>query len=423
MPKQVVTFVSVGEPSKAKKSGKDIEIIQFIVHGFGDRTERRGERIESPMARAHGYDWKLWVYPRGNAASSTDREFVSCYLYPVIETTTTSVAAAAAASSPAAWITIRCKSRERTWKDKLWSTNQGKGYADFIPRDEVLEEHLEDDGSLAIECDICIAEDDRRVWYPPAFQPQSLLVDLYENASSATADTVFSVGGGDDDEKSAATAATSSIYRVHKAVLSLRCKKLYEIAEGSCDENDSCPIRIPLIRARIFKSLLDFVYMVRLPEVTTVQAAVELLCASDRYECVSLKLYVESLLADRFLTANTATALFVLADSLSCALLKEAATKWILADIEAVKETVDWTKLKESHRLFEELFMQLYKIHVGNSNHSRTTTPTEDDDVDADLLDVASLRVDLQKANLGVDGSREVLAGRWKTLRSQEIKE
>merc|ERR1711933_7906 len=134
---------------------------------------------------------------------------------------------------------------------------------------DVLEDCLEDDGSLVFECELQIAEEDRRVWYPEELQRQNILVELYQDASSTTSDVVFSVG--------------KDTYRAHKSILSLRCKKLYEMAEDS--GNDTTPIPIVSIKGEIFKSILDFVYTVKTPEIHSEETAMELLAAADLCDC------------------------------------------------------------------------------------------------------------------------------------------
>ena len=71
-----------------------------------------------------------------------------------------------------------------------------------------------------------------------------------------------------------------------------------------------------------------------------------------------MKLYVESVLADRFLAFETAADLFVLADSYSCALLKEMATHYIIGNSDAVLKTSGWFQIKDSMRLQAELVRQ-----------------------------------------------------------------
>merc|ERR1711957_118857 len=104
-----------------------------------------------------------------------------------------------------------------------------------------------------------------------------------------------------------------------------------------------------------FKGMLNFIYTVKTPDIKHKDIAKEYLSAADRFDCVHLKLYVESVIVDKFLTAKMAVPWLVYADSCSCALLKEAATNLFLTDPESVKQSEDWHLIKESPDLLEEL--------------------------------------------------------------------
>ena len=219
----------------------------------------------------------------------------------------------------------------------------------------------------------------RKVWYPKNLEQQRFLVDIYQDAtSSETSDVVFSVGGND--------------YHVHKLVLSVRCKKLYEFVK---DCTHSMPIPIDSTRKEVFKCILDFVYTVKLPCINDKDFAMEVLIAADIYECVQLKLYVESVLVDKMITPGNAAELFLFADAHSCALLREKAMNIFVANIATVKKTADWSKIKTNNRLLLEVFEAV--TSVPNSTN-----------------DVTSLREQLEAENLELDGSYKMLAERLK---------
>jgi hypothetical protein len=202
-----------------------------------------------------------------------------------------------------------------------------------------------------------------------------------------------------------------TIYQVHKNILSLRSKKLYEIAEES---DNVAPIPISSVESSIFKSVLDFAYNVKVPEIANEGKAVELLVAADRFDCSHLKLYVESIIVDKFLTGQNAAEMFVFADSYSCALLKEEATNEFVTDPDIVKKADSWSKIEESTRLLSELLDSLSRFH------GPKLTNNEDD---VDRMDVVTLREQLREANLELDGSREVLVERLKAHRQDEVTE
>lgn len=70
--------VSVGEAPKQMM--RAVETVKFVIYDFKDRKEKRSEPITSSILKAHGYEWYIRVYPRGDKLSSFDREFISCYL-------------------------------------------------------------------------------------------------------------------------------------------------------------------------------------------------------------------------------------------------------------------------------------------------------------------------------------------------------
>ena len=362
-----------------------IETIKFIIYDFKKRDEKTGQRIESSVLKAHGCEWKIWCYPRGQRDQAKDH--VSCYLNY-------------RGKDPVAMsYSIRCKQPRCANTYTFKSAGQGHGYSKFIPR-SIIEKHLEEDGSLVLEVDIqkTIAAQNLLVWYPKQLQRQDFLVDLYQDASSETTDVLFSVGKKE--------------FRAHRSILCLRCKKLYEIAKES--KNDE-PILISSMREDIFKTILEFAYTVKLPDIENKEIATELLVAADCYDCVHLKLYVESFMVDKLLTPETAAELLVFADSYSCPLLKEKATDIFIRDVATVKKAKAWSQIVESSRLLHELIDAL-------TAHDKIEVKYRPDEKYIDGLDVTALRNELEEKNLELDGSREVLVQRLKTFRREAQK-
>ena len=382
--RKIVDRAAIGEPPK--KLQKKTETIQLVVYDFADRKEKRGEFIRSPALTAHGYKWNLRIYPRGTTQSAADEEYVSTYLD--LDRGQNDVTAK---------FSIRCKSKRRKFYNELYkfcSNHPSWGWWDFLKRELALANYLEEDGSLVIEADIQIADEDKRVWYPKELQKNDLLVDLYQDASSETSDVSFVVEG--------------TVFQAHKNVLQLRAKNLYEIAK-EC--GDDAPIPMQSIRKEIFKSVLDFVYSVKVPEIQNKETAIEYLVAADRYDCIHLKLFAESTLVDKFLTPEGAIEMLLLADSHTCALLKEAAMNLFVTDGDTLRNSAAWSNIKESNKLKDEVL-----DHVLNS------TKAVANESDYSQMDVSTLRTELQEANLDLDGSRAMLVERLKTYRegSQE---
>mmetsp|Transcript_9087 Transcript_9087/g.22234 ORF Transcript_9087/g.22234 Transcript_9087/m.22234 type:complete len:424 (+) Transcript_9087:98-1369(+) len=400
----VVDAVSVGEPPKTFGASKT-ETIKFTIYDFEQFAESCGRFAyeESPILKAYGYDWKFLVRKKRGTHRDCE-EAVSFHL--------------------------KCTGNDRMSIDAICNFRLGKTrepviekvsfYVDYqgwditeLPlRKILLRDCLESDGSLILRCDIRVADQDRRAWFPEKLRSESVLVDLYENANSDASDVVFSVG--------------DATYRAHRAVFFRRCRKLYEIAEreSSSGGNDATIPVVPIVSTSkdAFKSLLDFVYTVKTPDLVVgggddEKFAVELLAAADKFDCVQLKLHVESVLVEEFLNAENAAALLILADSHSCALLKEAAIEVFLAHSDTVMKTPDWPKIAESSRLQGELIEALVSFknrHFNVDTESKRKRKRARSMDDIDELSVTSLREKLQREDLELDGSREVLVQRLK---------
>jgi len=175
-------------------------------------------------------------------------------------------------------------------------------------------------------------------------------------------------------------------------------------------ESSDTTITVPIhsTRKEIFKSVLDFIYTVREPEIREEGIAIEILVAADFYGCVGLKLFAESVLVDRFLKAENAARLLILANSQSCALLKEAAIDLYIREGDIVERTPDWPRVEESAKLLMELLRvaRLEKKKPGG------------DDLKGKIqgMTVAGLRQNLHRLDRRVDGSREILERRLETF-------
>ena len=384
-----IHFVSVGE-SNNQRARTNIETIQFAIHNFRNRNEGTGEYIISPVVKVLGHEWCIRLYPN----TYTDGKHMSCFLH--LRDT----------ASIDAEVSFRVKGgfyKEGLLSGLMSSKIQigiamlfrlGKVWCahPFLEREQALEKSLDEDGSLIIEVDIRVNKKDQQVWYPKLLIEDGKFETLRQETSSKIPDVVFSVG--------------DALFKVHKSVLSLRAPKLYEIAtacdDGDNDDDSSRPIQIPYVKKEIFASLVDFLYTANFPEIENERFATDLLVAADCYDCVHLKLYAESIIADKFLKADNSAELLVFADSYSCALLKEAATNVLINNAGTiVKSTKGWSQIKESHKLLSELI--------------DSTIPSDCYTGDIDEWDVKTLREALEEENLPLDGSREVLIDRLKT--------
>jgi hypothetical protein len=385
--RNLVGISSVGRPSKINPVKKP-ETLRFVFHDFKNRKEKRGEAISPPALKAYGFLWKFQIYPRGNEESSTDVEYISCFLNYVGDNN----------RKPTVGVAIRCKRSKWQFEERTFSKGMCIGRPNYYYRENILDIFLEEDGSLVFKVDLQISIDSKRVWYPEELQKHAVLNELYQNAPDKTADVVFVVEGKE--------------YHAHKNILSCRALALFDLCEEYEGEQS---IPISDMKGETFEKILMFVYTVKLPEIEDATAAVEFLLAADRFDCTDLKLYVESIITDRFLSVTNAAFMLILGDSHSCALLKEAAMDLHASDTDAVMKTEDWHKVQESKRLLTELFKSASGKLAASKN-------VDVDDNDLNFLDVTSLREQLEDAKLEVDGSREIIIERLKNHQQRKRK-
>lgn len=323
--------------------------------------------ISSPVVQALGYEWQIQVYPRGDTASSTDVEYVCCYLKRPSRAGGRDVTASFLFGL---WNFRRYEDEAEA--DRVsFGNGRRSGFVNF--RDC---SYRSPNSSLVVLCNIRIFKEDNRVWYPKKLGPAP--IDINEDDYLLT----FSVEG--------------ALYTVRKHVLSRHANRLREMFEEWDDLDE--PIPVLSVRGEIFKMLLLFCQD-DTPDIEKKDIAKDLLVAADRFECLYVKLYVESVIVDKFLKPENAAAFFVFADSHSCALLKEAAMFVYASDPETVKSASEtcWSQISESSKLLEDMCM-------GRSD-------------EFDQMDVSSLRKELEGANLALDGSREILVHRLSTYR------
>jgi BTB/POZ domain len=201
-------------------------------------------------------------------------------------------------------------------------------------------------------------------------------------------------------------------FKAHRCILALHAPALLRLAENNkVKEEDSCDttttttmIALPDVDPLAFAYLLAYCYDGSLPRpVRTFDAVKSLLIAADRFECTSVKLYVEHYAVENVLHWADAADFLLLADSISCAYLKEAALDEIAFVPEAVFQSDGWTRVMQSERLVMEVMRASY------------CEPTvEDKKRRAECMSVDTLRCHLAAKDLDVDGSRETLVKRFK---------
>jgi len=199
--KQIVGSVSIGLAPKRLK--EEVQTMKFCVHDFVDLTQERDEYIRSPSIRAFGYEWSLELYPLGVHNSSETIEYISCYLKHV------------GGDTVFAKCSIRCKDKGKTFKKIRLFANSRYGFHNFLQREDVLENYLNEDGTLVFEVDMQIAVDKENddVWYPKLNITNDVLTQLYYSSSESDTNTSNAAFDVDGKEFHGRTKGCSMIHR------------------------------------------------------------------------------------------------------------------------------------------------------------------------------------------------------------------
>jgi BTB/POZ domain len=215
------------------------------------------------------------------------------------------------------------------------------------------------------------------------------------------------------DEANVSLVVEGKVFHAHRVALKIQAPGLYELVEEFTGEG---PISIEktnfdgnVLSIETFDVIHRFIYTVLDLEDNnnqlwdTLEKTQNICCAADLFGCTTLKLYAESVLVEKYLKAETCGALLVLADSHSCALLKEAAQHLYKNDASSVSQSDGWKSLvTDSQKLLAELL------------HCCTVASSSENHEDIDSWSVTTLREKLQEAKLDLDGSKEMLIKRMK---------
>jgi BTB/POZ domain/MATH domain len=211
-----------------QKELSPVETLRFQIHEFGKLTEAPGESIELPSLPAHGYPWKISVYPRGFPFS--ENVYVFLRLDPAVDSTVDTQ------------ITLKVGPRRQTLK----FSNTARSWATFVKRETLLnkdKKFLLPNGTLVIDVEVQVNVEKAPIWYPKPITDSKFLADLLE--SSCCSDVTFRVANQD--------------FRLHRVVLASRAPVLFQMIEHpdqiiALDDDDDD------VDADTFRSIVRHIY-------------------------------------------------------------------------------------------------------------------------------------------------------------------
>jgi hypothetical protein len=228
------------------------------------------------------------------------------------------------------------------------------------------------------------------------------------------ADIMFEVGGQQSKRNVRKKAKNSSVtFPAHRLIVRKWSSTLADLCGSSGDK--TTPIQIPDVSPDVFRHLMFHLYGGKVADADMKSHAKEIFDAADKYRVVDLKLEAEASLV-RATTFNMENLLDLLlfADSKNCALLKEAAMDYMVANSAEVRRNVSFNDAPGA------LIIDVLAATARGAKKSGT-----DGDIDIELSDmrISELRWKAHENGLDVDGSREMLIATLKEDLEEEAED
>jgi len=239
---------------------------------------------------------------------------------------------------------------------------------------------------------------------PPPFIPENPFVKMIQGLflDEKSSDIVFEVAEGKRKNSAMKVAKTApDSFPAHRVIVA-KCSSIFA---DLCDSHndDTTPIKINDVTPDIFRLLLNYIYGGKVSEDDMVLHAREIIDAADKYGVISLKLEAEARLVEgtTFMIDNVKE-LLIYAESKNCALLKEAAMDYVVANKTDVIKKLSFADAPGT--LLNDMLTAFVRSEAEYGG------PTGgNDESDLSSMRVSELRRNAHEKGLNVDGSREML--------------
>ena len=366
--------------------------MRVVFHKFAELPQSRNQTVESGEIECHGHNWKIQLYPRGEI-QSTDDDQISLRLR--------------CCDPPPDGLNVKFNidvlSAEYTVKSGKWfvfkSRTSNWGWQDYARRSHVLDtsKNFLQDGNLTVDVVLKVQREEPTIWTPSNTVCSDML-KVMNRADAENADVHFSVISQDEEN-------ANSSFHAHRAILAVRCPALAELAED-CDVEK--PIPIQDVSPDMFRMLLRFIYGGEIPPKAVLMGnSRAIIRAANEYGCTGLKLAAEAELARDGIATENAAELILFADATNCALLKEVAMEYFVANAEAVMASTGYEQVAESPAILREMMTEMV-----SGSKKRSSDDTVVNEREYKRMRVATLRQELDTKGLDVDGSKEMLVSR-----------
>ena len=362
--------------------------IRATFRNFAELPSERGDKTESSILECHGLEWTIQLYPgvfsENDARSSVFLCSKSC-------SERKNIMVEIRIRIPSAGETMRFQEK---FVDH--STEKPSKGGRFAERSDILDprKNYLVNGDLTVEIDLRVMLDKLPTWTPTNTLSLDML-KLLEAEHDDDFDITFQVGADDTKE-----------FHAHRTILKVRAPLLADFVADYPDSSTNIPIKD--VKPEVFRMLLRFIYGGEMPsdEVLSGQAK-PIIHAADKYGCTGLKLAAEVKMAAAGIHAENAAELILFADATNCAMLKEAAMEYFVANVEGVMASKGYEQVAESPAI-----MRAMMAAMAEGNKKRSAGSSDDNGRDYKRMRVATLRQKLDDKKLDVDGSKEMLVSR-----------
>jgi hypothetical protein len=393
-------------------------------HGFGSLPTARGVGINSPEFILLGNPWRVRVFPGGVAAAAGG--MVSLYLdnmsnksidiqygFSVNDEYGKQVAHQRSATpynfEPEGTVDLE-GTRLNSW-----------GMINFGTRLTLLGSLI--NGTLVIEVHMRLARPTKSV--PPPFIPENPFAKNIQRmiTDENFGDISFVIGGNQKKNNAQKISKTAPVmFHAHRYILRECSTGIFaDICRSKVSDVglSTSPIEITDVSLEVFPHLLYSAYGVTISDEDMKTQTKEIIDAANRYGVVNLKLEAEAcFVKDTVFTLENVMEHLQYAESMNCALLKEAAMDYLIENSSKVMDNISFNDL-----LTPTLMRDVFAAVSRGLKNSGVSCGGEDGDNDSRLnsMRISELRQEAHKKGLNVDGSREMLIAALKAVQEVEV--